>query len=401
MFCIWDSISALRQPCLAEKLPINFLNEDGLVSGSTYRSLESLLWEHVECRLSKFQLSDGTLDSLPLNEKWLNTSALQKSIRRGHVELAATYAQRSVAIDAKHTFRRLAIIALEDVGAANLLWVAACLAVLGDSNRRKGCDESRLAVLLASELARGLKSRLACDFLSLVEYDHALIAQARAWQGSSDANLSEIADSQRHRYEIRLLALWLLAGPGRYPGRNLPKQASRSRQAYMLHLAQKREPLILQYIAERASSRLRDSLFIPYALIAEVFCDTDDWVVKKQAFERPVMIGSYPAEAYDMHTREGASAIRKFDVNCTSIRETPDFRCRSFDLANAVFRAEGGLLDQAIENEMSRRISDQATTLELTGSLTADTSSALEAIRKEIPSLNKLRRQYAVSGMSE
>src|SRR5690606_458945 len=57
----------------------------------------------------------------PRADKWVAASGLQKSIRRGNTEIAAMCAETLLLLDPSYAWRRLPIIALEDVGFGNRL----------------------------------------------------------------------------------------------------------------------------------------------------------------------------------------------------------------------------------------------------------------------------------------
>src|SRR4051812_17875307 len=103
---------------------------------------------------------------LPFEEDgWIVSSVLQKSIRRGDVETAqraalTLFLQRGSAI-----WRRLMVIAFEDVGVGSDAALASCVAVASNPNWRKanGGNE-HAAIEVAGMLAEAPKDRSA-DYL--------------------------------------------------------------------------------------------------------------------------------------------------------------------------------------------------------------------------------------------
>src|SRR6187200_1490436 len=61
------------------------------------------------------------------SRKWLYASALQKSVRRGMTHCAIRFAIQLHSIDEAYCWRRLAIIALEDIGFGDPLAAAVAL----------------------------------------------------------------------------------------------------------------------------------------------------------------------------------------------------------------------------------------------------------------------------------
>ena len=57
---------------------------------------------------------------LTKEDKWLLVSCLQKSVRKGFVDLAIDYASKLYDLERSYLVYRLSIIAVEDVGLGNL-----------------------------------------------------------------------------------------------------------------------------------------------------------------------------------------------------------------------------------------------------------------------------------------
>ncbi|MBI5006428.1 MAG: hypothetical protein HZB95_04810 [Nitrosomonadales bacterium] len=119
----------------------------------------------------------------PVADKWLLVSNLQKSVRRGLVRTAQATALRMLEIEPEYFWRRLPVIALEDIGFGN---PALCLDVLKTFRREalhRQLGVERVALYFVEQLASSLKSRLLCEALVMVEYSvrqEELSAQCRA-----------------------------------------------------------------------------------------------------------------------------------------------------------------------------------------------------------------------------
>jgi len=396
MFDIWQSISELRQPCLSRPMPEAFLAPDGSVKPKLLKSLDELLWEHVLTGFTEWKVLPHEETRLSPSQKWLNISALQKAIRRGQVERAIQFARQGCQLDAEHVFRRLAVCALEDVGIGNFLAVASCLAVLGDKMRRNEAGEANLAAYLAQMLAESPKSRLACDLLSLVEYNPALKPLVADWPKASDAVLASRVRDLSLPIENRMLATWLLAGTHRFHSSVLPKSNYRPRSALMKEMAKARVPLILYYIADRGAARTSDALFCSYLQIWNMVKDMDEFVLAKNEIPGSEIVGDFPAEAYDMHTREGRIAISRFQRYLEREKIMPRWLGKRLDLANIIFRLEGGLSNFEVMNEESLRISNLAAGLEIAGVANLEPKLA-GMLTHHISTLNQIRHQVALS----
>ncbi len=108
-------------------------------------------------------------------DRYVLLSAMQKSIRRGHENLALR-AAASLMIGGPHAiWRRLGIIAFEDVGVANIDAVGWVTVVIGKPEVRKRLGgEWRVAEILIRALCRSAKCRAADDLVHLIERDSAL-----------------------------------------------------------------------------------------------------------------------------------------------------------------------------------------------------------------------------------
>ena len=242
MFDVWRSIHELGQPCLIRAVTEPAIGSEGVVKDSILKSIDTLLWEDVGRAVLDSGIHSVQHDSLYTADKWLTTSALQKCIRRGHSELAERYARSSVRIDADHTFRRLVIIAIEDVGLGDLRLVATTLAILGDRLRRRSLGEERLAVHLAVQMSSAMKSRLSCDMLSLVEYDNDVGKVAERLSGLDAVALSNIVRSEDFGSTTQLVSLWLLHGTDRLRSRQLVTIAGKGPRALLRVLIDQSAP---------------------------------------------------------------------------------------------------------------------------------------------------------------
>ncbi len=104
--------------------------------------------------------------SLPVhfteNDKWLASSSLQKAIRRNHVGEAMRAARMLMQIDEAYLWRRLKIIALEDIGAANMNMAGQ---VLWGAGKKQWQEKHRSRELFLSYFVQGLCASKKCRSL--------------------------------------------------------------------------------------------------------------------------------------------------------------------------------------------------------------------------------------------
>src|SRR5713101_1438020 len=112
-------------------------------------------------------------------DQWIVSSLLQKSIRRGELEIAQRAALTLLEQKGSAIWRRLMVIAFEDVGAASIDAVSATVAVGLDAGWRKSRGGDAQAVIgLARMLADAAKDRSA-DYLICGIKDHPSMEAAR------------------------------------------------------------------------------------------------------------------------------------------------------------------------------------------------------------------------------
>lgn len=101
--------------------------------------------------------------------RWQAASLLQKAIRLGDVARTKIAVSSLLTSDPPRLWRRLAVIALEDVGLANLPLVGqVMIAARGKTFRRSLGGETRVALGLAADLASSPKNRAADDLLCIL-----------------------------------------------------------------------------------------------------------------------------------------------------------------------------------------------------------------------------------------
>lgn len=99
------------------------------------------------------------------DERWKLASALQKSVRRGHTHCAIRFAVKLHAVEPAYAWKRLAIIALEDVGFGDPLSAALALLACRHHRFRVRIGELRTLAAVVTGLAEAVKSRAICDAL--------------------------------------------------------------------------------------------------------------------------------------------------------------------------------------------------------------------------------------------
>jgi len=128
-------------------------------------------------------------------DPWIVSSLLQKSIRRGEAEIARRAALTFFKLKGGAIWRRLMVIAFEDIGVGSIDALTITAAAAGDSAwRKRNGGDLRIAVQLARMLAEAPKDRSA-DYLCDAN-DHPMLAEF--WlameKASLESRLSRVRD---------------------------------------------------------------------------------------------------------------------------------------------------------------------------------------------------------------
>lgn len=399
MFNVWSSLTELRQPCLYRPLSDALLDRSGLVRKEVLTSIDRLLCEHLAWSQAPFQTPPSP-PPMASDHRFLNVSALQKSIRRGDAGGAMRFAQQGCSIDAEHVFRRLAVCAVEDVGIGNLLAVGMALAIMGNRSMRQDGAAGELAAYLAYLLAISPKSRLACDLLSIADYDRTLNPIKAAFDKLSPDELAAVIENRTIPLAHRIIAAWLLAGSARFTGSTIPK-VSRPKSEFLKLIARARLPLAFYYIADRTAGRLGEAMFISMLFIWEMLSAEPQLLTRQHILAEGELISGFPAASFDMHTREGRLALSRFARECQPVaRLLGRLGSAQRDTAarHALFIVEGGQLKEQVRCAATDEIEAEAHRMELAYSGLSDTvqqSRLLRAVWDNLAFLNRLRRAIA------
>jgi len=396
MFDIWASVAELRQPCLYRRMDDRLIGFDGLVRREVLAGLDRMFCEHLAVGRAAFQAPPSP-PPMQADYRFLNVSALQKSIRRGDAEGAMRFAQQGCTVDAEHIFRRLAVCAVEDVGLGNLLAVGMALAAMGSRSMRHNGAPDELAAYLAYILAISPKSRLACDLLSVVDYNRGLNGLKKQLAASPVGELRKRAEDRSCPYAERMAAAWMVAGTARFRGTTMPA-VSRPRTEIMSEMAGSRMPLVLYYVADRAAARLSDAMFVSTLLVWEMLASEPEIVAEQTELPDTAVIAGFPAAAFDLHTYEGRAALSRFGRECLPLAKmlrsiTPTLRDTA--VRHGVFIAEGGRLGERLRFFEADDIEQQAHKHELSFAGLLEPARQLEfidVILANLPVLNSMRR---------
>src|SRR6266568_3181409 len=156
--------------------------------------------------------SNSALPITPIAaDTWVISSLLQKSIRRGETDIAQRSAFTIVKLKGSAVWRRLMVIAFEDIGIGSVEALIMTVATISDSNWRKSHGgDVRLAVHLATVLAEAAKDRSA-DYLCEAKDHPGLAGFANAVaKASLECRLSHVRDQALGLPQRAVAALFAL-----------------------------------------------------------------------------------------------------------------------------------------------------------------------------------------------
>ncbi len=144
-------------------------------------------------------------------DRWLAASALQKAIRRGDALTAGRAVRTLYQYDPRSAWRRLLVIAYEDIGVGALDAVVTTTARGAKARREAGGDEAA-ALQTSQMLATAAKDRSADLMFAIVLHHPALLsARSRLRSVSIGQRLAWVADPTLS-YPERALAAWHSSG---------------------------------------------------------------------------------------------------------------------------------------------------------------------------------------------
>jgi hypothetical protein len=357
-----------------------------------FRNVMRDVFGEAKQRLAREMDSHSALPNEPIAaDPWVISSLLQKSIRRGETEIAGRAALTFVKLKGSAIWRRLTVIAFEDIGIGSVDALTMIVAAADDSAWRK-CNggDLRVAVYLAEALAEAPKDRSA-DYLCDAR-DHPIWRAMK--KASLESRLSHVRD-QALGLPQRAVAVLSALGIG---SRGDILLGTGGLEALLTTFRELEVPEELVAATGIAAARTREPITVMVPLIGLVAARS-----KKRVCDCPIPplvdSGGVPLYALDKHTRLGREAIWRFAcenefVRTCLARFVPATQRRSAAYVAAFFADAAAVA--------RRLLWDQSEALETFG-IERDLLHAgvpaegiqplLEAMRANLGHLNELRAQ--------
>jgi hypothetical protein len=344
-------------------------------------------------KLSCFIPSNADDDSVSLScDKWVASSALQKSIRRGDVELAQRAAVTFGKLDPDGLWRRPISIAYEDIGAADIQALIETVAAATSQAWRSRHGHA----FVVQRLSQAPKDRSA-DLLMLAARHHDSLCQMR--EICSKANIEQrlrLVANPSAALSERAMAAWFSSGLDfRYE--HLVGLGNLQGLSEVYRTIGVSEEFASATVT--AARRTRGPLTVLVPLLWLEIQRLGGASVREELVPDSPVVGGLPLCALDEHTRLGKQAINKLvgeDARLRACLERFVPKPRWISAAqHAAFYADGAPIARRLEWQQSR-------SLEVLG-IEADLGSAhvpregvqplRDAMHKCIPRLNDIRRE--------
>ncbi len=321
----------------------------------------------------------------------VTSSLLQKAIRRGETELAASAARLYNQQRGHAVWLRLLTIAFEDVGIGDPdLVVEAATYSLGRKVRKVWGEDDQLAGAFADRLAKAPKDRSADHlYCAAVRHPDWKIAREVLEDGPMETAM-EIALDPDQVLMHRAIAALRVCGPLDQPSRHLPLLLS--------GLEQQGAPSDLMTATEIAARRLQHPFVVMTALAAAVrAADGGEAVVQEVDLPPYPDLQGAPLYAWDKHTHMGRKAIRRLVGAQTSLRHQllkhlPP-RAVIPVTGMAVFHTESALTSRPLVWSHTKALEAAGCQADLmkAGAGASAVGPVLTLINQNLPALNQIR----------
>ena len=320
--------------------------QNPVVLADVEMNTEVQVLDAVVTAMSKWMKDDVTTTVTTESKKWLLVSGLQKAIRRGNAEKARQCGHAILGLDSTYLWRRLCVIALEDIGWANPVACAMTLAVASSKSFRKAHDERELLFFIIDMLSLGMKDRTLCDWVN-----------------------------------IRMAT---------------PEKLHFNRQEFDHQMVNSDMPFVGKFMAVKGRMMMRPELFLAVLPQWKMLQKNPKfWVHVEDRTEEEIR--GVPASAYDQHVAVGKRSLAYFAKACPAVRKIVDqfpFVDKLAVLGGIVFVLEGALLDRQFRFEGWQEIWEAGLDSDygfMSGMPKEMQIALIDAVRQNFESLNKAR----------
>ncbi|WP_417461566.1 hypothetical protein [Kordiimonas sp.] len=291
---------------------------------------------------------DAGLLHINFPDKWVAASTMQKAIRRGEAVIAKSAAIFLSQVDARMLRRRLAVIAIEDVGVASTwhvgVTVYACLKISSIPEKQRLC----VYLACASALANAAKERSGDQLQTALMTNPCLRSDIDALSELEVGQLRDIMLDSKNGLIERTIAGWFLAGVPSREYRNFP-DVDGDRELYLYSLESLHIPFWMPAVVAMSAPVVHEPMFWTFPIKVDHLA-ADEMQVVNHELPHTVDTFGVPHYALDRHTRIGKAAVRALIAGSNELR---DFLGQNVGggsvqqtLEWALFTLEGGRLNR-------------------------------------------------------
>jgi hypothetical protein len=349
--------------------------------------------------LAALDFDDSPTEPFPHADPYLLSSTMQKAIRRRDTAIARRAGHQLYTLDRARLWRRLAVVALEDIGIADVTVAAELvgIATWPAARRLIGGDSPALDIAIM-RACRAAKDRTGDHLASIIGRETIPSADRVALRTASPNALLAMIASSDLPWERRLRAAVILLRPAGYGG-----QVASGRSEDSMHpgaigavfdvLHELGVPCQLLIACEAYAARQRDPLpvLVPFAaMLCATGCTTDTHRVVTHDLPPAELIGALPAYALDpVNTRIGKRAV---ELWLRSYLAKPQWLPRQ--VAACLWNAESAACDRTLSWPLGDTIRERAYAADLSyrGLPVARHAELADWIDRERPALTAARQ---------
>ena len=329
-----------------------------------------IIFEFWRDELAAEIAEDGTfveIRSIP-HGRYIAMSGLQKAVRRGDTDVALRCAARLLTDDPRALWRRLCVIAFEDIGVADPDIVGRVTAACGSKAWRLSIGgEWCVASHLVRRMCAADKDRAADDLIVAAECHPDLERLRAELPGALFSVLMDIAGNAGWHIDARAIAAWYAVGTQRCRSATLPSVSGQPTD-YFDGLIERGVGETPVELGRAGLSRTGTVMPVFFPLVWQNL-QMAAWHIEPDDIPEAEMIEGVPGYAFDMFTREGKTAFRPFLHTCKPLREfladCGVAKARwAHDLGRLIFRAEGGLLNRRMSWDLGKSLLRSASILD-------------------------------------
>lgn len=337
------------------------------------------------------------LPAVCVKDKWILSSAMQKSIRRGNEAVAVSIALRLQALDSRYLRRRLPVIALEDVGLGSIETCIEVITVCSSSRYWTGNATQSISYMVAA-MARAIKSRAACDALCWSGVHPSRKELARSIDSLKPIDLAAVAaDDDRPTIE-RVLASRLFGD--KFLSGTFLKSPDAERDFLGLFVQRLPVPKSIEWLVRHRHGTAGMAMMLP--LIFNIAGRTH----VQPGNEFPLsseLCGGVPLAALDQYTRLGRTVVSELFGCSTKLQKFAQqkIHCNQPQTAIslALFQVDSAYLNQVLSSpELQEiRIRSEEAELSATGVAPQNQPELHELLRSEASSIAAIRKRILIA----